>query len=209
MTATSKPLSGILSEIGIDAGTQKLLSGSRSVAGSRVTTEVKGLKELEAALAEMPERLAKKTLVNAVRDATNIFKAFALGFAPYDAAQILGLPKWRTIHLRDGILVKVTKNNYGPGGTARIRGELALDKEHAFFGRYIEFGWIHSGGDGVITGGLRRSTHGSKVVAHGEKQIPPHPFFRPAFEAGKRPALGVFEVQLRAGVEAAAKELRK
>ena len=185
MTDITRSLSSALSEMGIDGGTQKLLGGSRTIAGSYVTTEVQGLAELERALDALPEKVAKKTLINAVRDAAELFRARAAIGAPYDPSVIMGHPKWRTMHLRDGILKKITVTNLGAAG-ARVRGEVALDKQHAFYGRFLEFGWI---------------------TARGGKQVAPHPFMRPAFEAMKDVALAWFQVRLREGIEAAAREL--
>jgi HK97 gp10 family phage protein len=187
MTEITKSLGSLLTDMGIDGGTQKLLSGSRQIAGSYVTTEVQGLAELERALDALPEKVAKKTLIDAVRDAAELFRVRAASGAPYDPDVAIGHPKWRTLHLREGILKKIMVTNLGAAGS-RVRGEVALDKKHAFFGRYIEFGWI---------------------TARGGKQIAPHPFMRPAFEAMKDPALALFEVRLRAGIEAAARELAR
>lgn len=185
MPDITKSLASMFSEMGIDAGTQKLLTGRYEVTGTFVTTQVQGLAELERALDALPEKVAKKTLVDAVRDAAELFRASAISLAPSDPSVQLGHPKWRTLHLRDGILKKVTTKNLGAAG-ARVRGEVALDKAHAFFGRYLEFGWI---------------------TARGKKQVAPHPFMRPAFEATKDAALTLFETRLASGIEAAAREL--
>lgn len=199
MPEITKSLESLFSEFGIDGATQKLLSGSRTIAGSYVTTNVQGLAELERALDALPEKVAKKTLIDAVRYATELFRARAAVFAPYDPAAKLGHPKWRSMHLRDGILKKIMVTNLGAAG-ARVRGEVALDKDHVFFGRLVEFGHISAGP-------VRRSIHGGKEVGQGETQIPAQPFMRPAFEAIKDVALASFEVRLREGIEAAAREL--
>jgi HK97 gp10 family phage protein len=187
MADITKTLSSALSEMGIDSGTQRLLAGSHSVAGSYITTRVQGLAELEAALDALPERLAKKTLVAAVRDASTLFQERAQQLAPYDAGVIIGHPAWRTMHLRDGIKVAVSTRYLGAAG-AEVQGAIGLDKKHVFFGRFLEFGWI---------------------TARGKQQVSARPFMRPAWESMKQAALDLFSSRLGAGIAAAAQELHR
>jgi HK97 gp10 family phage protein len=201
MTEITKSFSSVLADMGIDGGTQKLLAGSHTWANSYVTTEVKGLSELDAALGALAEKVAKKSLLDAMRGAAALFQASAKGLAPYDPDVAFGHPKWRTMHLRDGILKKIKMVSLGAAG-ARIYAVVGLDKDHVFFGRIVEFGHI-------TAGGIRRAKHGSKYVGPGETQVAPHPFMRPAFETMKGPALSLFEFRLREGIEAAARELAR
>jgi HK97 gp10 family phage protein len=182
----TKTFSSMLSDMGIDSGTQQLLSGSHAVTGSYVKTQVKGLAELEHALDALPETLARKVLVGAVTDASELFRATAESLAPENLDVRFGHPEWRTLHLNEGIKKAITVQYLGAAG-ARIRGEIALDKKHAFFGRFVEFGH------------LTRS----------KSQTAPIPFFRPAWESMKEAALGLFQSRLAAGVASAAAELRR
>ena len=187
MTDVSREVSSFIEKMGIDRSLQRQLSGSHNIAGSWVTSEVQGLAELERNLNELPEKIARGVLRKAVTDASELFRARAAGGAPYDPRPRSGKGRaWKTMHLRDAILKQITTRFQGVKG-ATIRGKVGLDKKHAFYGRFIEFGWTHVGG----------------------KQIPARPFMRTAWEAMKGVALALFETRLRTGIEAAARELHR
>lgn len=174
-------LSISLSDLGIDAGVQKLLSGSTQTAGTVVTSEVQGLAELDAVLSAMPDKLAKKVIVAAIREGAQMFQSRAQEMAPENPQIPLGHPEWRTMRLKDGIKVQVTTKSLGAAG-ALVRGEIALDKKHAFFGRFVEQGHITAAGG----------------------QVAPQPYMRPAFESTKYRVLDVVQMRLWQGVEAIA-----
>jgi hypothetical protein len=183
-------ITGLLSEFAgafhIDPATERLLSGSHNVAGSWSTVQVSGLAELERNLNELPDAIAKKVLRQAVGFASDLFIQRARGLAPFGPNDRMGGRgrQWKTMHLRDAILKQVSVRFQGVRG-ATIRGKVGLDKQHAFYGRFLEKGWT-----GV----------------HGERHEPRH-WMLQAFEEMKRPALGVFEVMLREGIQREAARL--
>jgi HK97 gp10 family phage protein len=183
-TSFTGSLTGILSAWGVDPGTMKLLNGSYSIAGSTISVDVQGLAELEIALGELPDKIAKGTLVKAITAAGELFRARASELAPYDDYT----PNVRNkMHLKEGILKKIKTTYRGVQG-ATVQCLIGLDKakgESVFYGRFIEMGWLHIGG----------------------KHIPAHPFMRPAFEEKKTEALALVVSELLIGVEAAAREL--
>src|SRR2546425_10047771 len=175
--AVMPALSDIVASIGIPTALQRQLGGSHLGGGNSVTVQVKGLAELEAALNELPEVIAKKILVGVMTDATELFRARAEERAPYDPEKKEGM------HLGDGIKKQMrvgsrgVKGSWGPG-------KVGLHPD-VFYGRFIEFGWT--------------TPEGTSVAAH--------PFMRPAFDEEKYTALALISQRLGAGIEAAAKEL--
>jgi hypothetical protein len=178
-------LTDFFGQFSIDAGTQRLLTGSHNVAGSWATTNVVGLRELERNLNELPDAIAKKVLRKAVVDASELFRARAELAAPYDPNPHAGKGRaWKIAHLRDKILKSITIRSTGVQG-ATIRGKVGLDKLHAFYGRFIEKGWTDIGGN----------------------RHEPREFMLIAFETMKGTALALFEVRLRAGIELETRKL--
>jgi HK97 gp10 family phage protein len=191
-------LESALSDIGIDSGTLDLIKGSRLVAGSYITTETKGLAELDAALAKLPEHIARKTLKKAVAEGCELIRLRAVSLAPYDdygkeAKKRRGskASSQRTQHLKDGILKYVKTQDFGQNG-CRIRGLIGLEKNpknlSVYYGRFIEYGFGHYP-DGT--------------------PIPAHPFMRPAFDEMKYAAVEIVKARLATGIQEAAKELNK
>jgi len=215
------PIERLLTQIGIDRSAQRLLAGSSNVAGQYSSVEVKGLKELERALSELPEKVARKVLVAAVRDGAELIRARAAQLAPHNPAIPLGKPSWRTMRLREGIKKSVSVKGHGAAG-ATVRAKVGLDVKHAFFGRFIEKGWFPAGRMHVapratrhlrkVTGDLtaivftRRNSRAKDAVKT-TKQIPARPFMRPAFEQMKQAALDLIRTRLAAGIQRAASEL--
>lgn len=177
--------SAILAHMGVSSAAQRMAAGSFSTATSTITVEIKGLRDLDAALSGMPGNVARKTLVFAIRAAAEVFRARAVALAPFNPDVPLGRPAWRTLRLRDGIKIGVRVKSLGVIGS-RLIATIGLDKKHAFFGRYIEKGWM---------------------PAHGTRAVLGHPYMRPAFEEMKEAALQLFKTQLQAGIDRAAKEL--
>ena len=169
-------LSDLFASVGIPSGLQRQLTGSH-LEGISVTVSVKGLAELEAALNQLPEHIAKKTLVRAMTEATEAFRARASELAPYDPEKKEGL------HLVDDIRKEIRTGSHSVKGSW-VHGKVALHKD-VFYGRFIEFGWT--------------TPSGSKV--------PAAPFMRPAFDQEKYCALAIVSQRLTAGIEIACREL--
>jgi len=175
----------VLSTIGLDSRMQALLSGSH-LEGVTVSTEIQGLAELDRALDELPERVARRTLYRAVNDGAEIIRRRCAELAPYAAKTPNSTSP---LHLKDAIIKQTRVRGQGVKG-ASVQCRIGLDTkkgESVFYGRFIEFGWMHVGG----------------------KQIPAHPFMRPAFDEMKGRALQEIILSLAIGVESAARSLAK
>lgn len=173
-------LADIVSSIGIPSELQRKLTGSHYAGGVTVTTSVSGLAELEAALNELPEKVARDVLVKAMTEATEVFRARAQELAPYDPEKKEGM------HLVDGIRKQMRIGSHNVAG-AWVHGKVGLHPD-VFYGRFIEFGW---------------------TSAKSGQSIPAHPFMRPAFDDEKYRALAIVTQRLAAGIEATAKELHR
>ena len=172
-------LSELVSEIGISPDVQRLIQGSRLVGGNTVTVKVAGLAELETALTQLPEKIAKGVLVSAMTEATEAFRARAQELAPYDPDKKAGM------HLIDGIKKQMRIGSHSIAGSW-VHGKIALHPD-VFYGRYIEFGWT--------------TPQGRKVDAQ--------PFMRPAWDETNHRALAIISQRLAAGIAAAAQELHR
>jgi HK97 gp10 family phage protein len=173
-------LANMVSRVGIPAELQRQLTGSHYEGGVTVTTSVQGLAELEAALNQLPEIVARKTLVGVMTEATEVFRARAQELAPYDPEKKEGM------HLVDGIRKEMRVGSHNVAG-AWVHGKVELHPD-VFYGRFIEFGW---------------------TSARNGASIPAHPFMRPAFDDEKYRALAIVSQRLAAGIEAAARELHR
>lgn len=139
-----------------------------------VEIEIKGLKELQDRLLQLPVKLGDKVLATCLGSAAGViqkeaqnrviiaakpYKLYAKG--KHQAAEIVS-PGW----LKKQIVKKRVKQSKSSAETIIT----FKDKKHSFFWRFIEFGT-------------------SKEKAH--------PFMRPAFEATKQKAVDRFEERLK------------
>jgi HK97 gp10 family phage protein len=173
-------LADIVSSVGISSELQSQLGGTHLAGGNTVTVKVQGLAELEAALNQLPEKVAKKSMLDSMKAATKVFQERAIQLAPYDRAKTAGM------HLVDGIRMETRSGSHGVKGSW-VHGKVGLHPD-VFYGRFIEFGWI---------------------TARGGASIPAQPFMRPAFDGQKFRAIAVISQGLEAGIQAAAKELHR
>ncbi len=172
-------IADIVSSIGIPSELQRQLGGSHLAGGNTVTVRVQGLAELEAALNQLPEKVAKKSMLDSMKAATKVFQQRAIELAPYDPEKKEGM------HLVDGIRMEMRTGSHGVKGSW-VHGKVGLHPQ-VFYGRFIEFGWT--------------TPEGTKV--------PMQPFMRPAFDGEKYRAIAVISQGLEAGIQAAAKELHR
>lgn len=173
-------LADIVSAIGIPTELQRQMTGSHYEGGVTATTRVQGLTELEAALEQLPEKVARGALVKAMTDATEAFRQRAVELAPYDPNKKDGM------HLVDGIRKQMRVGSNSVKG-AWVHGKVGLHPD-VFYGRFIEFGW---------------------TSAQSGRSVPAHPFMRPAFDEERYRALAIVSQQLAAGIETAARELHR
>jgi len=170
-------IADIVSSIGIPSSLQREMTGSHLAGGNTVTVRVQGLAELEAALNQLPEKVAKKSMLDSMKAATKAFQERAIELAPYDRMKTSGM------HLVDGIRMEMRTGSKSVKGSW-VHGKVALHPD-VFYGRFIEFGWTTPSG-----------TH-----------VPPQPFMRPAFDGEKYRALAIVSQGLEKGIAEAAKGL--
>jgi HK97 gp10 family phage protein len=172
-------IADIVSSIGIPSALQRQMTGSHYENGATVTVRVQGLAELEAALNQLPEILAKKSLLDSMRAATKAFQDRAIELAPYDAEKTEGM------HLIDGIRMEMRTGSKSVAGSW-VHGKVGLHRD-VFYGRFTEFGWTTPEGTSV----------------------PAQPFMRPAFDGTKYRALAMVQQGLEKGIAQAAAEVRR
>jgi len=175
----SGTLSQMIGRFGVDQNLQRIIAGSHAGNGTTITVKVVGLAELEAALTQLPEKVAKKSMVEAMTEATEAFRQRAIELAPYDPEKKEGM------HLQDGIKKQMRTGSKSTAGSW-VHGKVGLHPD-VWYGRLIEFGWN----------------------AKGVTQIAAHPFMRPAFDGEKYRALAIISQKLEAGIQAAARELHR
>src|SRR5260370_7234789 len=126
-------IADIVSSIGIPSELQRQLGGSHLAGGSAVAVRVQGLAELEAALNQLPEKVAKKSMLDSMKAATKVFQERAIQLAPYDPEKKEGM------HLVDGIRMEMRTGSKSVKGSW-VHGKLGLHP-HVFYGRFIHFSW--------------------------------------------------------------------
>src|SRR5260370_25223775 len=112
-------IADIVSSIGIPSELQRQLGGSHFAGGNTVTVKVQGLAELEAALNQLPEKVARKSMLDSMKAATKVFQERAIELAPYDAAKKTGM------HLIDGIRMEMRVGSHGVKGSW-VHGKVGL-----------------------------------------------------------------------------------
>lgn len=149
------------------------------------TVRITGAKEMEAALRQLPDYIAKKVVVSALKEAAQPILDEARARAP------VGQESKGRVRLRRSKKGKVTISNYGklkldlkivtvPAKLTAYSATVAVTVGKAFWGMFLEFGTRH-----------QRKT----------------PFLRPAFEAKKMEALNRLGQALGRGIEQAAEKL--
>lgn len=150
------------------------------MADDYVTVKVLGLKELNAALAELPERIARNALRGAVSAGAAVIRKEARAIAPiFTGAVSQGHPppgtlKKSVFQKQMSALSGLLKQTFAVGViTGRSRKGKGGRSANAFYWRFVEFGT-------------------AKMAAR--------PFLRPAFEAKKQAAVEAIRVYLAARI---------
>lgn len=152
--------------------------------GNAITVEIKGLRELQDALRELPEKIAGLVLNGAVKEGAQVIEREAELRAPERTGalrrSIVATALKRPHEGHDAtVIVRVRRSTK----TQRLKRQKAGQPvDDAFYWRFVEFGT-------------------SKASAR--------PFLRPAFEAKKAEAAGVIKQALRRRIEKEAAKLRK
>lgn len=154
---------------------------------------VHGLKELNAKLKALPDKLAVKVLKGALMEAAQPILHAARSKAPVDTGLLVSSIKVRSgVSIRRGV-VRATV------GTSS--GDYHGDE---FYAAFIEYGHRQ----GKRTRWVKAKGKLGKLQAAVEKAgdsrpfVPAQPFMRPAFDENKEKALRIFVEELRAGLDA-------
>lgn len=154
------------------------------------TVKVEGLAELEKALNELPEKMAKGAIRTASRKAGQLVRKAAQQNVRSSFVK-------RTGTLERGIIVATTIKPDGVKG-AKVLAWIGLrikpKQLSAFYGKFLEFGWIR--------GAKVRAAKARKTgQERGGSQVPARKFLTPAFESQKRNMLEVFIVELKKAID--------
>lgn len=151
--------------------------------GNAITVEVKGLKELEQKLAQLPAAVGYKALSGALMSAGNEIAKEAKRLAPKGSVE----------HYL-GTKAKAKGKKAEPGNLrAHIRRTKVKETKYS---AEVRIGWTS------------KAFYG-QFVEFGTARQPARPFLRPAFEAKKEKALEVFKKRLAVLIEKQAEKLAR
>lgn len=163
--------------------------------GVNVTTN---LPEFKAQLRAIGTDMERRAVRQASAAAASVFRSAVQRNAPVQA------PPGRKGHvvgtLRRAIYARKLKAERGTViyriGVRQGRGEQKRNRD-AYYWAWVEQGHIARGPGGALKGGVRsKSLQRLRLRAGGGKVVPPHPFFKPAFESAGSRALQVFNERL-------------
>lgn len=141
--------------------------------------QVKGLRELQVAMRDLPQKLRRRTIQKALRDAAMPMRQDARAKVPKDTGTV-----------RRNIVVQRSKKFNGRNGVFGVVMRVRkINKRMRAKGQGDPFYWT--------------------FVEFGTSKMPARPFMRPAFEANKQKALEIIRLQIRAGIDQIARELSR
>lgn len=162
--------------------------------------KVDGLKALDDLLKQLPEQVAKRELVGAMRAGGNTIRKEAIARAP-DSPK-----KQKYGDLRENIRVVGSggRSAFGwadsnPNAAVTVR----LTTGRAFWAKWVEFG---RGPVKAKPGDVLAD--GTKVLGKEVAAAAPRPFMRPAYDAAAPRAIATVAARLKAGVDRQVKRLR-
>lgn len=169
---------------------------------------VKGLSDLNAALAMLPEQIAKNVLRGAVNAGASVIRKEAVRLAPVYEPGKYGVPDPRVDpgRLKRAIFQKhaperssITAQTViigvrkGKSERAKQRGGRTVNLD-AYYAKWVEFGhWYVP----PRKPGYTRKMHRARYATPPGLYVPARPFMRPAFEAKKGDAIKAIEQYLR------------
>jgi HK97 gp10 family phage protein len=168
-----------------------------------VTVKVDGLRELEAALAEMKKATAKGTAVRALRKAAAPIAEHAQGSAPRRSGKLsesIGVTTKKPRNYDAGnIAYSQTMKDGGSAQAAAAAMRAARKANPATFAEIF------------ITPGAKRGNPLRQAMFQefGTVNHAPQPFMRPAFDANKMPALETIRTELAVEIEKTRARLAK
>ena len=178
--------------------------------------QIKGLKELDNALKQLPEKVAKNGLRGAVRAGSKVIVDEAKQNAPKYSGKV-GKNHPPPGTLKRSIIMKHIREASGAerqtfyvtvrsGKKYRRQGKKGNLSQDAFYWKFVEFGYYAGGSKKNMTyRGARKARR--EGTLKGARYIPPQPFMRPAFENKKMQAVQAIKDQLAKRVEMEATKL--
>ena len=139
------------------------------------TVKIEGLRELQAAMRDLPRKLQRQTVQRALREAAKPIHADARSRVPVQTGAVrrqIAIQRSRKFTGRDGVF----------GVVVRVR---AMNKRMRAKGHTDPFYW--------------------KFLEFGTSKMPAQPFMRPAFEGNKQRAIEIIKLALARGIERAAR----
>jgi HK97 gp10 family phage protein len=149
-----------------------------------INTKIDGLKELDDLLKDLPDRVARRQLVGALRAGAGSLQKEVIANAP-DSPKI-----HKFGDLRENIKVRFIR------ATQRNAVAVAVTTGRAFYAHWVEFGReaVRVVKKKVLSDG--KQFFGTEVAAQ-----PPRPFMRPAFDTKGRQIIDTIVKRLKAGIE--------
>lgn len=165
-----------------------------------MTVKLSGFRELEKALEQLPKAAAKSTLVRTLKKAAQPMADHAAALAPVDTGELSG-----SIMVGTKISSKVGAKEFHEvmkaGGTRKEAGKA---RHAARAGNADTFAVVYMGPSQAKSkrAGIKRMAQEFGTVNHA-----PHPYMRPAWEAGKMKALEDIRRDLASEIMITAKKI--
>jgi HK97 gp10 family phage protein len=156
----------------IDTGAAKAFGKGQKVG---INTNIIGLKELQAKLRGMPEKMVKKVMRSALRNATKIVLAQMKNKVPVEEGELKS-----TLVAKSA---KRSRRNKNIISQRAMTDPSRLEAIGLFNPHWIEYG-----------------APGHTYFGHGKSPLPPRPFARPAADASRQLANQFFITGVRAAV---------
>ncbi|MDY6844230.1 MAG: HK97-gp10 family putative phage morphogenesis protein [Thermodesulfobacteriota bacterium] len=153
-----------------------------------IDVKLEGFKEINRALRKMPIDIEKKYLQKSVRKSAKVVQKDAMKRVPV-----------KTGFLKKNILLRKKRIK---GYFGEVVYQVGISKD-AFYGFFIEKGWIPTGPKGEGAGTFKQFR--AKAKSRGN-HVPAKPFLRPSFDKNKNNIISVLKQELKKGI---AKEARK
>lgn len=154
--------------------------------------QVEGLKQANAKLRALPEKLQRKVLRPAMQKAGAVIQAEAQIRAPRRTGLLATKIKTRIGYSRAKQRMRATVNTAAKDYTG-----------HAFYASFLEYGW-RAGSRKKYGVSHKKGAGGSRLDLR--RWIKPKKFLKPAFDAKVNEALATFTDWLKAGLELIGKE---
>lgn len=151
----------------------------------------------------------RRTVRSATLASANVFKKLAIAEAPIlknpDARRVAGTLKKSIYVVRSKRSTRGAERYTVGFRKGRKAGKTGRD---AFYGRFLELGWVPRGPGKKLRGGVRsRALQRSRNLAGGAGKITQYKFITPAFNRGKSAALATFTKRISLRIAKESKKL--